>query len=150
MSNPLYDALFGRHVGSGSVFLHLPEGATLSYDDFLRRAARFASALVAVGVAPGDRVAVQVEKSPDALALYAACVQAGAIFLPLNTAYTPEEIAYFVENSGARVFVCDPRRAETLRPVAEASGAAPGNARHAAATAAWPKRPTPRPTASRP
>jgi malonyl-CoA/methylmalonyl-CoA synthetase len=52
-----------------------------------RHAARFAHALTA-GPGPGDRLAAQIHKSPEALALYAACVQAGVIFLPLNTAYT--------------------------------------------------------------
>ncbi|MGR3839213.1 MAG: malonate--CoA ligase, partial [Cognatishimia sp.] len=57
--------------------------------------------------APGDRVAIQVEKSPEALALIAGCIQAGIVFLPLNTGYTKDELSYFVENSGARLLVCD-------------------------------------------
>jgi malonyl-CoA/methylmalonyl-CoA synthetase len=60
-----------------------------------------------------------VEKSPDALALYAACVQAGIVFLPLNTAYTVDELSYFIENSGARLVVCDARSEKTLSPVAQ-------------------------------
>ena len=48
---------------------------------------------------PGDRVAAQIEKSPEALALYAACAQAGLVFLPLNTAYTVDELAYFIDSS---------------------------------------------------
>ena len=64
-------------------------------------AARFAHALAEAGVGVGDRVALQAKKSPEALAVYAACVQMGAIFLPLNTAYTPAEVAYFVSDSGA-------------------------------------------------
>ena len=122
MPNPLFDALFGRHVGQDTPFLHLPDGRTVSHWTFLDRAARFASALSVLGVSPGDRVAVQVTKSPDALALYAACVQGGFVFLPLNTAYTPNEIVYFVENSGAKVFVCDPGRAAELANMAEAAG----------------------------
>jgi malonyl-CoA/methylmalonyl-CoA synthetase len=46
-------------------------------------------------------------KIAGALALYAACAQAGMIFLPLNTAYTVDELTYFIENSGARMVVCD-------------------------------------------
>ncbi|NJO13139.1 MAG: AMP-binding protein, partial [Gammaproteobacteria bacterium] len=55
-----------------------------------------ANALVALGVKQGDRVAVQAEKSPAFLDLYLGCVRAGAAFLPLNTAYTPAEIEYFL------------------------------------------------------
>jgi acyl-CoA synthetase (AMP-forming)/AMP-acid ligase II len=64
--------------------------------------AQIAHALTEAGLKPGDRLAAQIGKSPEALALYAACVQAGiVIFLPLNTAYTVDELSYFIENSGA-------------------------------------------------
>ncbi len=122
MANPLYDTLFGAHAGKTDPFLLLPSGNALSYDDFLTDAARIAHALTALGLAPGDRVAAQVEKSPQALALYAACVQAGLIFLPLNTAYTPDELAYFVENSEAALLVCDPACKATLGPIAQKLG----------------------------
>jgi len=124
MANPLHDRLFARHAGNVAPFLHLQGGATLSHDAFLRLAARYAHALRAAGLAPGDRLAVQVEKSPQALAVYAAAVQAGIVFLPLNTAYTVEELGYFVTDSGARVLLCDPARAGALRAVAEGAGAA--------------------------
>ncbi|MEO0938372.1 MAG: malonyl-CoA synthase [Pseudomonadota bacterium] len=117
MTNPLYDQMFGRFAGSKKTFLHVAGGA-LSYDGFLRLSARLAHALVGAGLAPGDRLALQVDKSAEALAVYAACVQAGIVFLPLNTAYTAAEVQYFVENSGARVFVCDPARAAEMRRVA--------------------------------
>lgn len=123
MANPLYDTLFGSHAGKTEVFLHLPDGGFLSYQDFLALAARFAHAMTQIGLEPGDRVAVQVEKSPQALALYAACAQAGLVFLPLNTAYTVDELTYFIENSGARLILCDSRNAASLAPVAHALGA---------------------------
>jgi malonyl-CoA/methylmalonyl-CoA synthetase len=123
MANPLFDALFGIHVGKETPFLHLPDGSTLSHAAFLARAARFANVLSDLDLRPGDRLALQVKKSPDALALYAAAVQAGVIFLPLNTAYRPAEADYFVGNSGARLLICDPGSAEALAPVAEAQGA---------------------------
>jgi len=123
MANALYDGLFAPHAGRDEPFLHLPGGGTFSYAGFLALAARYAQALSAEGLAPGDRLAFQVEKSPQALALYAACVQSGIVFLPLNTAYTVEEVRYFVEDSGARMLVCDPGRAEALAPVAAAQGA---------------------------
>ncbi|WP_375259649.1 malonyl-CoA synthase [Citreimonas sp.] len=123
MANHLYDSLFVPHAGQDKPFLILPDGARLSYAAFLGRAARFAHAITDAGLAPGDRLAVQVEKSPDALALYAACVQAGVVFLPLNTGYTRDELSYFVENSGAGILVCDPARADELRGMAEGQGA---------------------------
>lgn len=121
--NPLYDRLFGRHAGRNDPFLILADGSEVSYAAFLAEAARFAHLLRAEGVEPGERVAVQVEKSPHMLALYAACAQAGAIFLPLNTAYTVDELTYFIEDSGARMVVCDPAGAAGLRPLAERVGA---------------------------
>ncbi|MCG6903203.1 MAG: malonyl-CoA synthase [Rhodobacter sp.] len=123
MANPLFDTLFAAHAGKKSVFLHLADGSTRSYDAFLGQVARFANALAAMGLEPGDRLAAQIDKSPEALAVYGACVQAGVVFLPLNTAYTAEEVSYFVENSGARVFLCDGARSENLKAVADKAGA---------------------------
>jgi len=123
MANPLYDQFFGRHQGKETPFLILQDGTVLSHDAFLRKAARFAHVLVDAGLKPGDRLAAQVHKSADALALYAACVQAGLIFLPLNTGYTVDELSYFIENSGAACVVCDPASAGTLAPVTGGFGA---------------------------
>jgi malonyl-CoA/methylmalonyl-CoA synthetase len=119
MANPLYDRLFGTHAGSDATFLKLADGTAWTYAVFLETAARFAHALVASGLVPGDRLAAQVHKSPEALALYAACVQAGVIFLPLNTAYTVDELTYFIENSGARMVVCDEAVRRDLAPIAD-------------------------------
>jgi malonyl-CoA/methylmalonyl-CoA synthetase len=94
MANPLYDTLFGAHAGRSDTFLKLADGSEWSYAAFLATAARFAHALTA-RPRPGDRLAAQVHKSPEALALYAACAQAGMIFLPLNTAYTVDELLLF-------------------------------------------------------
>ncbi|KUF11291.1 malonate--CoA ligase [Pseudoponticoccus marisrubri] len=124
MGNPIHDTLLAAHAGRDTVFLHVPEGGTVSYAEFLGRVAQFAGALRAEGLESGDRVALQVNKCPDALALIFGCIQAGIVFLPLNTGYTAEEISYFVENSGARLLVCAPANQPALRPVAEAAGAA--------------------------
>lgn len=123
MPNPLFDALFAPHAGQQTRFLDLEDGRTLTHAEFLDMAARFAHALGDHGLRPGDRVAVQVAKSAEALALYAAAVQAGVVFLPLNTAYTGAELGYFIENSGAGLIVCDPANADKLAPVAESAGA---------------------------
>lgn len=123
MTNPLYDALFAPHEGKPTPFLMLRDGTTLSHAAFLTEADKIAQALVSLGVGPGDRVAVHIEKSPQALALYAACIKAGVVFLPLNTAYTPKELEYFVGDSQAAVFVCDPAEATEMAPIAKAAGA---------------------------
>ncbi|PRY80628.1 malonyl-CoA/methylmalonyl-CoA synthetase [Yoonia maritima] len=121
MVNPLYDTLFGRHAGKATPFLHLEDGQTITHSDFLARTARFANALAAMGLKPGDRLAAQIDKSADALVLYAACVQSGLVFLPLNTAYTADEVSYFIENSGAALFVCQPERRDALTGLATAT-----------------------------
>jgi len=122
MTNPLCDTLLGQHEGKETPFLYLPGGAVLTHADFLARADRFANALVGRGIAPGDRLAVQLSKSADALALYAGCIKAGVVFLPLNTAYTASELDYFISNSGAALFVCDPAAEAALTPIAEGHG----------------------------
>ena len=122
MANPLFDKLFAPHIGSAAPFLFLPNGKRLSYGDFLTTAAKFASAIRDAGLEAGDRMAVQIEKSPEALAVYAACAITGVIFLPLNTAYAPAEVSYFLTDSGARLFLCDPSEFEALAPTAQAAG----------------------------
>src|SRR5690606_16768008 len=95
-SNHLFDEIRRAIGDEDKVFLEAADGVMLRYRDVLAQSARYANALAAAGIEPGDRVAVQVEKSPDALMLYLATVRAGAVFLPLNTAYTAAEVAYFV------------------------------------------------------
>ncbi len=124
MANHLYDALFGRHEGSGRDFLILPDDSRVSHADFAGRAAGFAGALVAAGLGPGDRVALQLEKSVDMLAVIAGAIRAGVVFLPLNTAYTAAEVAYFVADAGAKLLLCDGRAEASLAPVAAGCGAA--------------------------
>ena len=116
MSNLLYDSLFGCHIGDDKPFLIFADGRTISYDAFLRMASRFANTIKAAGLTAGDRLAVQVEKSAEALAVYAACVQSGVIFLPLNTAYKPAEVEYFISDSGARMLIAGD--AESLQSIA--------------------------------
>ena len=123
MTNPLYDTLFGQHQGKTTPFLEMADGTVITHSDYLQLAAQYAHVFTQLGVKPGDRVAVQIGKSPQALAIYAACVQAGIVFLPLNTAYTADEVSYFVENSGARVILCDEKRSEALKPIAKATDA---------------------------
>ncbi|MBO6774927.1 MAG: malonyl-CoA synthase [Marinibacterium sp.] len=123
MPNPLYDEMFGAHAGASTPFLMLADGRVVTHAAFLEQAARVAGALTDAGLKPGDRVAAQIEKSPEALALYAACAQAGLVFLPLNTAYTADELSYFIENSGASLIVCDASNRDKLEAMASGLGA---------------------------
>ncbi len=80
---------------------------------------RLQSRLQALGVEAGDRVMVQVDKSAEAVLLYLACLRAGAIYIPLNTAYTATEVEYFMSDAEPRVFVCQPQTLGKLQQVAE-------------------------------
>ena len=91
--------------------------------------ARYAHALAAQGLKPGDRLAVQVEKSPEAIILYLAAARAGVVFLPLNTAYTVAELDYFIADAEPALVIVDPARREAIEPIARARGAAPGDPR---------------------
>ncbi|MEM6934203.1 MAG: AMP-binding protein, partial [Pseudomonadota bacterium] len=100
MTNSLYDALLAKGRSAPErLFAETDDGRIFSYADVDDIAARFAVRLIGCGVQPGDRVAVQVEKSIEALILYLATVRAGAVFLPLNTAYTPAEVTYFIKDA---------------------------------------------------
>ncbi|ASP19667.1 2,3-dihydroxybenzoate-AMP ligase [Antarctobacter heliothermus] len=117
MTNHLFDPLFGCHAGNTAPFLHLPGGQSLSYDDMLTASARMANVFADLGLQKGDRVAVQVQKSAPALAVYAACLRAGLVLLPLNTAYTAAELDYFLNDAEPGLVVCDPARAESITPL---------------------------------
>ncbi|NEX47671.1 malonate--CoA ligase [Pseudotabrizicola algicola] len=123
MPNPLFDALFAPLRGQDRPLLHLAGGGQVTAAEFAECVGRIAAALKALGVEPGDRVAAQVAKSPEALALYGATVAVGAVFLPLNTGYTAAELDYFIGNATPRVAVVDPAQAEALGPVCAAHAA---------------------------
>jgi malonyl-CoA/methylmalonyl-CoA synthetase len=86
--------------------------------------ARYAAVLEACGVQAGDRVLVQAEKSLDGVLAYVGVLHAGAVHVPLNTAYTLAELGYFVADASPRLVVCDAARHAALEPLARACGAA--------------------------
>jgi malonyl-CoA/methylmalonyl-CoA synthetase len=122
MANPLHDALFAPLAGRDTPLLHLPDGATVTGAEFASMCARAAQALRAAGLGPGDRLVVQAAKTPAMLAVYGGAVAAGVVFLPLNTAYTAEEVGYFLGDSGAGLMLADPAAAVPLAPVAARHG----------------------------
>lgn len=105
-------------------FLTTRDSAVVSYADVEHETARFAHMIATLGVAPGDRIAVQVEKSPAALLFYLGCLRAGAVFLPLNTAYTGDELDYFLADAAPTLVVCDPAREYDMTPRARTHGVA--------------------------
>ncbi|MEZ5891698.1 MAG: AMP-binding protein [Parvularculaceae bacterium] len=104
-------------------FLSLPDGRVFTYGEIDALSARMAGALLAAGAKPGDRIAVQVEKSPENVALYLGAMRAGLVYVPLNTAYTAAEISYFLGDAAPSVFVCAPERLGELTPTAKSVGA---------------------------
>ncbi len=123
MGGNLYHDLRGGFADDPAApFLRLPDGSALAFAEVEARAIELATALQALGAMPGERVAVQVEKSPDAVALYLACLRIGAVFVPLNTAYTADEVAYMLGDATPAVFVAAPERAAELADAAREAG----------------------------
>jgi malonyl-CoA/methylmalonyl-CoA synthetase len=104
------------------LFLRTPAGRKLSYAALRAESGRLAAALMLRGVVPGDRIAVQVDKSADAVMLYIACLRMGAVFVPINVANTANELDYFVRDSQPRVVVVRPAERALLEPLAVAAG----------------------------
>ena len=91
------------------IFLEADSGESFSYADVERETARYANFLKELGLQPDDRVAVQVEKSPQAVFVYLACLRAGLCYLPLNNAYQQSEIRYFLGDAEPAVAICSPQ-----------------------------------------
>ena len=89
-------------------FIRTESGDTISYADALAWSGRYANALSAFGVTRGDRVVVQTGKHVECIWIYLACLRMGAIYLPLNPAYTPSEVSYFVSDAEPALIVCEP------------------------------------------
>jgi len=104
---------------AGATCLELVDGSRITYADIDARSGSMAGLLVDLGVVPGDRVMVQVDKSPEAVVLYLACLRAGAVFLPMNTAYTAREVEYFLSDAEPRIVVCSPEAEPGLTPLAQ-------------------------------
>jgi malonyl-CoA/methylmalonyl-CoA synthetase len=114
--------VFSEHfpVDSTSIFIETEDGQTWNYADLDKETARLAHFLTeTVGVQKGERIAVQVEKTPQALFLYLACLRAGFIYLPLNTAYTETELAYFIDNAEPAVVVCRSSSLSAFKQIAK-------------------------------
>ena len=122
MTNHLFDLIRSRIGAPSKHLMETDDGRHLSYADMLGETARMANALRALGVKPGDRVAVQADKSPEMIFLYLACQRAGAAFLPLNTGYTLAEIDYFVGDATPALIICRPQTLEAMRALGAKHG----------------------------
>src|SRR6201996_448753 len=123
MNANLFSRLFDGLDNPARLAIEMLDGTKISYKDLIALAGQTANVLVANGVKTGDRVAAQTEKSVAALVLYLATVRAGAVYLPLNTAYTLNELEYFLTDAEPSMVVCDPAKAEGIGAIAARIGA---------------------------
>jgi malonyl-CoA/methylmalonyl-CoA synthetase len=123
MNANLFSRLFDAIDDPRRLAIETPDGRRISYGDLIARAGQLANVLVERGVKPGDRVAAQTEKSVTGLVLYLATVRAGAVYLPLNTAYTLNELEYFINDAEPSLVACDPSKAHGIAPIAAKVGA---------------------------
>lgn len=102
----LLESRFARLMDK--VVLTTESGRQYTYRELHRRSAQYAGYFRRCGIRPGDRVLVQVEKSPENLFSYLGCLRAGAVYVPLNPAYQQSELAYFMQDADPALFICDP------------------------------------------
>jgi len=105
------------------VLMETGEGEVLTYAQLLAESARIANLLTELGGVPGDRVTVQIDKSPTALCLYLACLRSGLVYHPLNTAYQASELAYFLADAQPRIVVCGKANHVLFTSLMHSSGA---------------------------
>ena len=118
----LFDLVAARAPQPDKLALETSDGASLTYGELIARSAQAAHALAVLGVKPGDRVAAQIDKSTDVIVVALACLRAGAVLLPLNTAYTLAELEYFLGDSEPALTLCRPDRLEPVRTLARKLG----------------------------
>ncbi len=123
MNANLFSRLFDNLDNPARLAIEMLDGKHISYGDLIAMAGQMANVLVEGGVKPGDRVAAQTEKSVPGLVLYLGTVRAGAVYLPLNTAYTLNELEYFLKDAEPSMVVCDPSKAEGIGAIAAKIGA---------------------------
>ncbi|MFW2440066.1 MAG: AMP-binding protein, partial [Arenicellales bacterium] len=124
MSNKNLYSLFLAHFpqDGNAVFLEGTDGRKLSYAELHKQTGQMVNLLQQRGINKGCRVVVQVDKSIEAVALYLACLRAGAVYIPLNPAYTSAEVTYFLNDASPQLFVCTPARGDELIVVADKQG----------------------------
>src|SRR5258708_40239491 len=118
----LFSRLFDFLDDASRLAIETRDGQRISYGDLIAMSGQMANVLVSRGVKVGDRVAAQTEKSVPGLVLYLAAVRAGAGYLPPNTAYTLNELEYFITDAEPSLGVCDPAQADGIGAIAAEGG----------------------------
>jgi malonyl-CoA/methylmalonyl-CoA synthetase len=140
MSENLFSLFKSRFPEDKSrVFLETESGREITFAELEVTVARYAGLIRALNIAPGERVAVQVEKSPEALMLYLACLAAGVVYLPLNSAYREGEIAYFLGDAEPKIFIHSPRDEAWVQPICEKLSIAHRYTMNEAGSGSWAK-----------
>ena len=119
-----FTSLALRAPEESTTLLTTVDGAQYNYGDLERQSAKAANALRELGLQPGDRVSVQIEKSVANLWLYMGVLRAGLVFHPLNTGYALEEMRFFLGDAEPGLLVCDPAKSDVYKAVCEELGIA--------------------------
>jgi malonyl-CoA/methylmalonyl-CoA synthetase len=122
ISANLFDRFRAGTPDLDKLAIEAPDGQSLTYAALFDRSGQAATVLVALGVKPGDRVAVQIDKSADMIVLYLACLRSGAVLLPLNTAYTLPELEYFLSDAKPQLLICKPSSLDAMRGMCQTVG----------------------------
>jgi malonyl-CoA/methylmalonyl-CoA synthetase len=124
MANHNLYNVFAAHFPDhrAQVAIETASGRTISFEELETESAKIANLLVQKGLQPGDRVTVQIEKSPEGVFLYLACLRAGLVYHPLNTAYKRSELAYFLGNAEPSAIICSAHFLDMMSDLAAAQG----------------------------
>jgi malonyl-CoA/methylmalonyl-CoA synthetase len=117
-----FERCFARRAGTPA-FEGADGSCLMSFDELRSFVARFANALESLGVKPGDRVTAQLEKNLGTVLLYLAVLKTGAVFQPLNSAYTTPEVEYFIADTAPSLVVASRAKTAEVAPIAERCGA---------------------------
>jgi malonyl-CoA/methylmalonyl-CoA synthetase len=107
MTSNLYEKLGFSQADPDATAVKSPDGTRYSYGQFHSQSGKMANLLRGLGVRPGDRIAMQPDRTPDTVALYLSCLRTGAVLLPLNTSYTAGELDYILTDAQPKLFVTD-------------------------------------------
>jgi malonyl-CoA/methylmalonyl-CoA synthetase len=122
--SPLLEWLARWAQGPSRPFLATTVGTALSYQQLGQSVARYATVLQQLGVTGGERVLVRLEKSPQVILLYLACLRLGAVFVPVNPACTAAELDYLLRDAAPCLALLSPTERSGLEPLVAAAGCA--------------------------
>ncbi|MHA1564264.1 MAG: malonate--CoA ligase [Alphaproteobacteria bacterium] len=121
MTENIFTTLESRVTAAERLFLTDQAGDTITYGALLQGARQYAQALTSLGAKPGDRIAVQTDKTVESLFLFFGTLAAGCVYLPLNTGYTAHEVQYFLQDAEPAVLICSTASLQELEPIATAT-----------------------------